>query len=53
VASSGAPTVLDQIGASSDPASVVPNSPEESAFLECMNAADWCTDLHACNKPGA
>jgi hypothetical protein len=44
---------LQKVGAGDNPASVTPNSPEEDAFLECMNAANWCTDAFHCNKPGA
>lgn len=35
----------------SDPAAVESNSPEETRFLECMNAANWCTNAYGCNKP--
>jgi len=44
---------LEQIGVGGDPASVEPDSPQEDAFLECMNAAHWCTNEFNCDKPGA
>ena len=43
---------LDQIGVADDATSVVPDSPEENAFLECMNGAGWCTVAFDCDKPG-
>lgn len=43
---------LGQIGVA-DPADVVPDSPEENAFIGCMNAAGWCTQEFACEKPDA
>ncbi len=36
-----------------DPATVVRNSPAENHFIACMNAADWCTAVYHCEKPGA
>lgn len=44
---------LAQIGAATDAASITPNSPQEDSFIECMNAAGWCTNAFGCNKPGA
>jgi hypothetical protein len=44
---------LERIGSGADPAAVRPDSPEENRFLECMNAAGWCTESFACQKPGA
>lgn len=44
---------LDQAGVAGDPSGVAPNSPEETAFAECMNGADWCTQAFHCDKPGA
>ena len=43
---------LQQVGASADPASVAPDSAEEDGFIACMNAADWCTMVYHCQKPG-
>jgi len=45
-------TCLSQQGIS-DPTQVVVDSPQETGFIECMNAAGWCTQLWSCNKPGA
>jgi hypothetical protein len=36
-----------------DTASIQPDSPQETQFIECMNAAGWCTQMWDCNKPGA
>ena len=36
-----------------DPAQVAVDSPQETGFIQCMNAAGWCTQLWNCNKPGA
>ena len=35
-----------------DAATVVRNSPAEDRFMACMNAADWCTAVYHCQKPG-
>jgi hypothetical protein len=43
---------LEQAGID-DPAAVKPNGPEEVHFIECMNAAGWCTNAFHCDKPGA
>jgi hypothetical protein len=45
-------TCLSQAGIS-DPAGVAVDSPQETAFIECMNAAGWCTEMWDCEKPGA
>ena len=44
---------LERVGSSADPSAVVPDSPQENDFLVCMNAAGWCTETFACQKPGA
>jgi hypothetical protein len=36
----------------SQAANIASGSPEETAFLACMNAANWCTNRWGCNKPG-
>jgi hypothetical protein len=45
-------TCLSEMGIT-DPAQVAVDSPQETGFLQCMNAAGWCTQLWNCNKPGA
>lgn len=45
-------TCLAQLG-TSDPASIQPQSPQETQFIQCMNGSGWCTQLWDCNKPGA
>ena len=42
---------LEQIAASADPASVQPGSQDEDSFVNCMNAADWCTQAWHCSPP--
>jgi hypothetical protein len=42
---------LERLGIT-DPASVVPESAEETGFLACMNAENWCTNRWGCSKPG-
>lgn len=44
---------LAKAGVAGDPTSVVPDSPEEDAFLDCMNGTGWCTNAFRCDKPGA
>jgi hypothetical protein len=44
---------LAEAGVTGDVASVAPNSPEEDAYLECMNGAGWCSEVFHCEKPGA
>ena len=34
-----------------DPVSITLDSPAENGFVQCMNAAGWCTQLWNCNKP--
>lgn len=41
---------LEQAGIA-DPGSVEPNSPVEWRFVQCMNAAQWCTSAYNCEKP--
>ena len=36
-----------------DPAALAPGGREELQFLQCMNAAGWCTQMWDCNRPGA
>jgi hypothetical protein len=36
-----------------DPAQIAVDSSQETGFIQCMNAAGWCTQLWNCNKPGA
>jgi hypothetical protein len=36
-----------------EPEKVAPGSAKETAFLACMNAANWCTNRWGCAKPGA
>lgn len=43
---------LEQAGIE-DAATIAPNSPEETRFVECMNTAGWCTELFHCQKPDA
>ena len=43
---------LAQLGIA-EPASVAQDSPTEDQFLQCMNAAGWCTERYGCEKPGA
>jgi hypothetical protein len=45
-------TCLSQLQVS-DEAAIQPDSPQETQFLECMNASGWCTQLWSCEKPGA
>jgi len=45
-------TCLSQMNIT-DPAHVAVDSSQETGFIECMNAAGWCTQLWSCNKPGA
>jgi hypothetical protein len=34
-----------------DPAALAPRSREERQFLQCMNAAGWCTQMWDCDSP--
>lgn len=44
---------LEQVGVAGDAPGVAPESREENEFVECMNAAGWCTEQFECSKPGA
>ena len=41
---------LSEVGVP-DPAKILPDSPQETQYIQCMNAAGWCTQLWHCNKP--
>ncbi|HEX5067190.1 MAG TPA: hypothetical protein VFY49_13810 [Myxococcota bacterium] len=36
-----------------DTATLAVGSPQETQFIQCMNASGWCTQMWDCNKPGA
>ena len=44
---------LAKLGAGVDPANVVPGSPEERSYLDCMNGTGWCTNAFRCQDSGA
>ena len=34
-----------------DPSALAPGSPSETQFIQCMNAAGWCSQMWDCNAP--
>ena len=34
-----------------DPAALAPGSTGETQFIQCMNAANWCSQMWDCNAP--